>query len=145
MAEADRVTAEEYFAARLKALRVTESMSQAKLSRMVTSAVGYAVDSTAITRVEKGERLIRLGEAAAIAEALGVPLASMLPAVPRLAEGDADLTLTKAAEAAPRALGEFVGDAVAVVLLDRSMDEFPDPNVHELAYVVLMMARLGAG
>lgn len=50
-----------------------------------------------------------------------------------------------AADVAPRALGEFIGTAVAVVLMDHAMDEHPDPNIHELAHCVLMLGRLGGG
>jgi transcriptional regulator with XRE-family HTH domain len=140
-----RVTSEEHFAARLRALRVDQGVSQSGLAATITKRLGYAVDGSAITRLEKGERLIRLGEAVAIAEALGAPLTSMVPKPQRVSDGREDPTIQRAADVAPRALGEFIGDAVAVVLLDHALDEHPDPNIHELAHCVLMLARLGGG
>lgn len=47
-----------------------------------------------------------------------------------------DETLTQAAARAPEVLPEPLATAIAVVLLDHSEDEHPDPNIHELAHVV---------
>lgn len=85
------MTAESYFAQRMRDLRNMQGISQKVLADKVTELLGYAVDPTAVTRMEKnvgdlailrmekGARLIRLGEAVAIADALGVPLSEMLP------------------------------------------------------------------
>lgn len=85
------MSTESYFAQRMRDLRNLQGISQKALADKVTELIGYAVDPTAVTRMEKnvgdlailrmekGARLIRLGEAVAIAEALGVPLAEMLP------------------------------------------------------------------
>lgn len=138
-----RESAEQHFAARMKALRTLAGLSQVKL------AESLPFDDMAVLRIEKnadgepGARRIRLDEAVAIADVLGASLASMLPASTRTEAGQADLTLVKAAAAAPCALGDFLGHAVAVVLLDHSEDEVADPNIHELAHRVLMLARLG--
>lgn len=44
-----------------------------------------------------------------------------------------------AADVAPSVLGHWIGEAVQLVLMDHSEDEYPDPNVHELAHRVLAL------
>lgn len=70
---------EEFFANRMRVLRNLQGISQKALAANVCARLGYTVDGTAVTRIEKGQRLIRLGEAVAIADALGVPLAELMP------------------------------------------------------------------
>jgi hypothetical protein len=45
--------------------------------------------------------------------------------------------IKRAAEMAPQMLGEWIGTAVEVVLLDHAEDEHVDPNIGELAYRIL--------
>jgi transcriptional regulator with XRE-family HTH domain len=52
--------------------------SQATLAERVTALLDYKVDGSSVTRIEKGERSVRLAEALAIAEALRIPLAALL-------------------------------------------------------------------
>lgn len=139
------MTPEQHFAARLKGERALAGVSQVKL------AESLSIDDMAVLRIEKnagreeGARRVRLDEAVEIADVLGLPLASMLPPPARPPIERPDPTLAKAAEVAADAIGGFLGDAVAVVLLDHSEDKHPDPNIHELAHCVLMLARLGGG
>ncbi|MGO2312770.1 helix-turn-helix domain-containing protein [Brachybacterium tyrofermentans] len=69
---------EDMFAERLRTERIRVGLSQTELARKLTESVGYAVDGSSITRMEGGQRRVRLVEAVAIAEELGVPLASLL-------------------------------------------------------------------
>lgn len=77
------VQAEVTFARNMRALREDLGVSQAALAKRL-EWVGIQLDSTAITRMEKwgdfsdGARLIRLGEAVAIARVLGTTLFHML-------------------------------------------------------------------
>jgi transcriptional regulator with XRE-family HTH domain len=85
------MSVEAYFAQRMRDIRNLQGISQKVLADKVTERLGYAVDPTAVTRMEKnvgdlailrmekGARMIRLGEAVAIAEVLGVPLSELLP------------------------------------------------------------------
>lgn len=65
--------------------------------------------------------------------------------VPKAVQYRSDPVLVRAADAAPRALGDYIGRAVALVLLNHEYDEHPDPDIHELAHCVLVLASIGKG
>ncbi|MEV8600952.1 helix-turn-helix transcriptional regulator [Streptomyces griseoviridis] len=66
------------FARRLRQERERLGISQAELARRMAALLGTNVDSTAITRIEQQTRAVRLDEAVTAAEALGVPLITLL-------------------------------------------------------------------
>lgn len=78
------------FARRLREQRRAACLSQTELARLMSERLGTSVDGTAITRIEKKDRTVRLEEAVAAAQALGVPLAALVsdeePEVARLRE-----------------------------------------------------------
>jgi transcriptional regulator with XRE-family HTH domain len=83
---------ERMFASRMKQRREELGVSQATLAMTLTERYGIKIDSTAITRIEQnatgkpGARVIRLGEAAAVADSLQTTLPDMLRTVPPLWE-----------------------------------------------------------
>jgi transcriptional regulator with XRE-family HTH domain len=58
--------------------RQRAGLSQAALAEQLTARLDYKVDGSSVTRIEKGERGVRLNEAVEIAEVLGVPLTALL-------------------------------------------------------------------
>ncbi|MYR57344.1 helix-turn-helix domain-containing protein [Streptomyces sp. SID625] len=66
------------FARRLRQERERLGISQAELARRMAALLGANVDSTAITRIEQQTRAVRLDEAVTAAEALGVPLITLV-------------------------------------------------------------------
>ncbi|WP_338675867.1 helix-turn-helix transcriptional regulator [Streptomyces sp. SCSIO 30461] len=66
------------FARRLRQERERLGISQAELARRMAALLGTNVDSTAITRIEQQTRAVRLDEAVTAAEALGVPLITLV-------------------------------------------------------------------
>lgn len=66
------------FAKRLRQERERRRMSQAQLADGIADLLGTNIDPTAVTRIEKQERAVRLDEAVAAAEALGLPLSALL-------------------------------------------------------------------
>jgi transcriptional regulator with XRE-family HTH domain len=66
------------FARRLREERTRAGLSQAALAERLTALLGQKVDASAITRIEKHERAVRLDEAVVIAELLDLPLPAML-------------------------------------------------------------------
>lgn len=66
------------FARRLRQERERLGVSQAELARRMAALLGTNVDSTAITRIEQQTRAVRLDEAVTAAEALGVPLITLV-------------------------------------------------------------------
>lgn len=68
----------EIFARRVREERQRSGLSQAVLAAHVSALLDYKVDGSSVTRIEKGERSVRLPEAVVIAEALGIPLAALL-------------------------------------------------------------------
>lgn len=66
------------FARRLRQERERRKMSQAQLADGIANLLGTNIDPTAVTRIEKQERAVRLDEAVAAAEALGLPLSALL-------------------------------------------------------------------
>jgi transcriptional regulator with XRE-family HTH domain len=69
---------EQVFAAKLKQIRESLGLTQAGVAMIVREQTGIDLDPTAITRIERGQRGIALGEACAIASALGFGVADML-------------------------------------------------------------------
>jgi len=67
------------FASRIRGGRQRAGISQAELSRRLAAVMGYTIDSSAISRSEKGVRAVPLDEAVAIADLLEIPLDGMTP------------------------------------------------------------------
>lgn len=72
------MTPEERFAERLLPLRKRQGLSQARLADRLSALLGDKVSATAITKIEAGNRAVRLNEAVAAAHVLGVPLAELV-------------------------------------------------------------------
>jgi transcriptional regulator with XRE-family HTH domain len=72
------VTPGQTFARRLREERIRAGLSQATLAERLTELLNQKVDASAITRIEKHERAVRLDEAVVIAELLDLPLPAML-------------------------------------------------------------------
>ena len=68
------------FGARIAEARANKGMSQRTLAAVLTDR-GFPLDASAISRIESGSRNLRLYEALKISDALGVSLATLLPAV----------------------------------------------------------------
>ena len=81
----------EIFIRSMREIRKSEQITQVDLAARVSEALGYAIDGSAITRIEKGQRPLRLDEAAAIATALGMRMQDMLPSELTLEEQIAEL------------------------------------------------------
>jgi transcriptional regulator with XRE-family HTH domain len=73
-----RWESEKVFGARLREERDQRGWSQQEVSRRLAAELGIRVHSTAITRIELGERSVRLSEAQAIADVLELPLGKLL-------------------------------------------------------------------
>ncbi|MEU7317904.1 helix-turn-helix transcriptional regulator [Streptomyces sp. NPDC007083] len=78
------------FARRLRQEREHQGISQAELARRIADILGTNVDPSAVTRIEQQMRAVRLDEAVAAAQALGVPLVFLLNDDPT-AEEEAEL------------------------------------------------------
>lgn len=74
----EQVTPEVAFGARLRELRNAQGMTQAGLAGLAAARFGLTLDPSAIARLEKGQRAIRLNEAAALAVALGTCVGDIL-------------------------------------------------------------------
>jgi transcriptional regulator with XRE-family HTH domain len=109
---------EQIFARRMRELREKLGISQALVATKLRLVEGLKLDPTAITRMEKGTRAIRLDEAVAIARALDLTVDEMLrPVLPpdeQLAQ--AEKALEPARWRAARAAAEY---EVAQRRLDR--------------------------
>jgi transcriptional regulator with XRE-family HTH domain len=73
----DEVTAT--FAERAKAARLRSGLTQQQLSDRLRDETGVGLDTSAITRIEAGQREPRLGEALAIARVLSFGLNNLVP------------------------------------------------------------------
>ncbi|MFK0244589.1 helix-turn-helix domain-containing protein [Amycolatopsis azurea] len=62
------------FARNLRRERERLGITQAELARRSSKILGANLDPTAVTRIEQGTRAVRLDEAVALAQVLGVPL-----------------------------------------------------------------------
>lgn len=66
------------FARRLRQERQRQQISQAELARRTAEILQTSLDPSAITRIEQRTRTVRLDEAVAVAQALDVPLVTLL-------------------------------------------------------------------
>ncbi|MEC4763352.1 helix-turn-helix domain-containing protein [Mycobacterium sherrisii] len=71
-------TFDKTFGVRVKKAREERKWSQRKLAEEL-DPLGVKLDPSAVTRIERGSREVKLREAAAIAAALGVPLQDLAP------------------------------------------------------------------
>lgn len=85
-------TPEQTFAARVKERREFLRMSQTQLAQHLRDYQGLDLDGTAITRLERGDRRVRLDEAVAIVTVLGMDLYEAIAPHP----GDLDEQLERA-------------------------------------------------
>lgn len=69
-----------YFRENLRAARVAQGMSLSELSRRLSEAGWGVFHTTTLTRIESGERAVKLDEAAALADFVGRGLADMVTA-----------------------------------------------------------------
>lgn len=70
------------FAGRMAELRTALGMSQSELARRMVERGYESYSQTSVSRTEKGDRPIRLGEARALAEILGSDIESMMRGTP---------------------------------------------------------------
>lgn len=66
------------FIRRLREERERAGLSQNALARLMSDRLAARIDPTTITRMEKGERAVKLDDAVAAAGALGLPLSELL-------------------------------------------------------------------
>lgn len=66
------------FARRLHEERKRAGVSQATLADHLSQTLAHDVAASAVSRIETGERAVRLEEAVVMAERIGVPLADLL-------------------------------------------------------------------
>jgi transcriptional regulator with XRE-family HTH domain len=72
------------FAANIRARRESVGWSQGELARRLRENGWENFHQTTVSRIEKGDRPIRLGEAVAVAELLGVPIDKLLERTERM-------------------------------------------------------------
>lgn len=66
------------FSRRLREHRRAAGLTQAGLADLISERIDATLDGTAITRIERGERGVKLEEAVAAAQALRIPLAALV-------------------------------------------------------------------
>lgn len=66
------------FARRLRQERENAGLSQADLAKLISETLGSRVDPSAITRIEKFDRAVKLDEATAAAAIFRLPLTALL-------------------------------------------------------------------
>jgi transcriptional regulator with XRE-family HTH domain len=109
---------EQRFAANLRLLRERQGISQVKLAQEM-AARGWPWRQQTVTRLENGQRMIRFGEATALAEILDTPLERFTRAGPEAAEAER----LAAFGARLHHLYEAVADTVCRLLDEQRMAE----------------------
>lgn len=121
--EADPVEAS--FVERMVRSREDRGYSQADLVRRLRENGWQSVHPTTISRIEKRERPVRIGEAARIATALGVELDELLPRTPN-PQRDFDRAFASAQERIEAIQGATVGMSTYLLIAKRVLDTNPD-------------------
>lgn len=138
------------FIAAMKRIREEHGWSQGELARRMTDAGWEGFHQTTISRIEKGERPVRLAEAQGLAQVLGALLGQMiLPSDQSKSLRDLELSvqrLNQAAHAITGAVQEFQAESAVVryqlmelegVALDSTMDS----SVAARLEIVMQRAR----
>jgi transcriptional regulator with XRE-family HTH domain len=125
-------TPEQRFGSMVLSSRQALGMSQKDVSTLLTNE-GLAIDNSAVSRIEKGTRALRLGEAIAIARALGFSLADFEDAVPptddfKRREERVDNALNAAHNALILAADELNGLTFVAELYPEVLAGLPSPN-----------------
>jgi hypothetical protein len=110
---------EQRFAANLREARGT--MSQYTLAREMQDR-GWPWRQQTVARVETGQRMVRLGEATAIAEILQVPLDMLI--LPRGENRDAEL-LTEWSRGAQTAFAQIMSAAAELIVIRKNIQSHP--------------------
>lgn len=76
--ESNGLVASTRFAEAMRNERSKKGWSQRKLAEELETASGLKLDPSAMTRMENGQREMKLNEAVAIARVLGIPMATVL-------------------------------------------------------------------
>ncbi|MBA2768637.1 MAG: helix-turn-helix transcriptional regulator [Sporichthyaceae bacterium] len=76
----DIATLDETVGARIRDLRIRQGLPQGHLSTVMRVSYDFGWHQSTLTRVEAGERPLRLSEAVAVAEILGTDVADLLGA-----------------------------------------------------------------
>jgi transcriptional regulator with XRE-family HTH domain len=109
------------FASNMKRIREMQNMSQGELARRITDLGVEGFHQTTVSRIEKGERLVRLGEARHIARALGRPIEHLLTPhseIEPIERLDTDLKrLSELRNSIPKALQEY--ESLSESMLDQ--------------------------
>lgn len=100
-------TPESVFVQRLREERSRLGLSQAEFADRLSARMGAPVYPSTITRIEKGERGVKLDEAVAMADVLGLPIAALIDGVHRVDEQIAALQRRRA-EQESRSKAAFV-------------------------------------
>lgn len=79
-------TPESVFVQRLREERSRIGLSQAEFAERLSARIGVPVYPSTVTRIEKGERAVKLDEAVAMADVLGLPITALIDGVHRVDE-----------------------------------------------------------
>jgi transcriptional regulator with XRE-family HTH domain len=104
---------EDYFSKRLKTERERRKWSQAEMAKMLRDNGIQPMHWTTVAKIEKGERSVRIDEAAGIADLFGISVDTLLG---RRAKPKSDLvhTLTAVADTAYRSSAQ-IGEIITAV------------------------------
>jgi transcriptional regulator with XRE-family HTH domain len=112
---------EQRFAANLRGVREDSRMSQYALAQEMSER-GWPWRQQTVARVETGQRMVRLGEATAIAEILQVPLDMLI--LPRGESRDAEL-LTEWMQRAQSAFAQIMSAAAELIVTRKNLHSHP--------------------
>ncbi|MBE4716752.1 helix-turn-helix transcriptional regulator [Pseudarthrobacter sp. AB1] len=141
---------EAHFIAAVKRIREELGWSQGELAKRMSDSGWEGFHQTTISRIEKGERPVRLGEARGLAKALGALVGQMLlPAEQSKTLRDLELSVVnaeKAATAIAASAQELLGTQTSLQYeleeaLEISVDESADDWVRERYSSVIEAAR----
>lgn len=101
------------FGASLRELRMAKGMSQRELAQRA-AGYGVKIDPTAITRIERGERDVRLGEGYILAFLVGANLSAMATRDPMIRYHEQEAAVRQALIAARESLVQALGHLAEV-------------------------------
>lgn len=133
----DDETAETLFGARVKQLRERIGITQVTLVNTLKLAHGVKLDPSALARMEKGQRSIRLNEAVALGRALDMTVDELLrPALPPEDQlHQAETALDQAKWRAMQAEGEYRAAIARLARLRESLGGGGDGRAADAAPV----------
>lgn len=124
----------DYFARRIRTERLQRKWTHKQLAEFMSNKSGPPIDVTTVSKIERGERAVRISEAVVLADLFDTSVDSLLGRKAQPGD-DADYALTAALDIARRSSMELTGMQNAIIERFRELEGLDAEGLDELRAV----------